>query len=366
MQSALRGFANTFHTHDDSRALPWPAGRATSESFSTAAKGGYKEARLDVVGPARGMMQWYYRLGAWHRVFAPSGRKVWEGIVWRLDFSSGVSYDLTDVFNAVLVEYSTSDAVGLPGSTGWLTDAASIARLGRKELVHKTQQVTLSAAQRLRALLLYFHLHSMATEQFAVPTSPVGKEIELSLTSYGWYYTLGFERWVNYSTGAADTGSQIRSICAASTYVTTTATTCPNTGFSIDQERSTENLTGQAEVERLAALGDSAGYGLWFQVWEGRIGYLTRYGGGDFPAVDYYADQLGLYDKNGALIPTYLGRADRVLKTNRFLPGGYGILADPLDTPASVYLLETEYRVGKGLFVKPAGWKDFASLIVGV
>ncbi len=358
----FRGFSNLLYNPLGVTALGWPAGRITGEEFSSAAKGGYQEADLTIRGPARAMMQWYYRLGSRLRIVAPGGSRCWEGMVWRLAFSNGVSYDLSELANAVLVEYSSEAANGLPGVTAWTTDAASIARYGRIEVIERDSQLTAAGAVQFRDLVLYLSLHSLATEAFPVPIERQDETIELKLTAYGLNQTLAFERWISFSTGAADTGLQIRAMITASTFVTATTTTVPNTGFSIDQERANQYMPAKQEIERLAAKGDGSANHLWFQVWNDGVGYLVVWGGG---VIAYYANEQGLFNGYGVHIPTYLARPDRTVKTNRFLPGGYGTLSDVLDTPSSVYLLETRYVVGSGLEVRPAGWKDFIQLAKG-
>jgi hypothetical protein len=188
----------------------------------------------------------------------------------------------------------------------------------------------------------------------------------LELVGYGPYATLGWERWATVSEGPVDTGTQIISIVTASSFVAADTYSVPTTGVSISQYRPDQNLTLLQEVERLASLGDSSGESLWPQVLDNRTLYLSQWGGGDFPAIDYSMDRRGVHDQNGARIPLWNVRADRVIQTPQYIPGGFGVFTDPLDTPHALYLLETELRIDEKavtLLGKPAGWKDFVQML---
>lgn len=361
----LQGYTPAFYTQDGTLCKAPPPSQLRQMTLGTAHRGGYKQARLQLTGPAADLLQYYYLLGSWLPVFAPDGSRCWDGLVYHLAFSNGLSYDLTDVFNAVDVVYSPAN--GGRNNTGFATDATSSARYGRKELVASGGTgLTAGAATSYRDLLLYFHLHSLSAREFPLPAPAVTGEMSLELTAYGWSSTLGWERWVQTGEGAVDVGTQIYNIVAASSFVSAAPTYIPPTGVAILQYRPDQNMTLLQEIERLAGIRDSAGYNLLFQVWNDRIGELVRWGRGRFPAIDYTMDARGVYDIYGAQLSPWQIRADHVIQTPQYQPLGYGIFSDPLDTPTALYLAETELQIdqrGVTLRGKPLGWRDFTQLL---
>lgn len=361
----LRGFTPQFYSQDGTTQSAPPPARLERMALAGAARGGYKQAKLRLSGSAVDLLQYYYLLGRWLPVFAPDGQRCWDGVVYSLKFSNGLTYDLGDVFNAVDMVYSSD--IGVRNNTGWNTDANSIARYGRKELVDSRGGLTLATAQQLRDYLLYFHAHSAGAGAFPIPAPALHGPLTLDLTAYGWYATLGWDRWVQTAEGAVDTGTQIYDIVTSSAFVTATTTTIPTTGRPISQYRPDQNYTLLQEVERLAQLGAATGASLWVQVWNDRVGYLNTWGGGDFPALDYQLGPRGVYAAvNGQEIPLWLVRADRVIQTPQYQPLGFGVFADALDTPTALYLLETELQIdehGLALTGRPAGWRDFVQIL---
>ena len=360
----LRGVTPIFYTQDGTVCREIPGWRMLSLSLSSSMRGGYKTARMRLAGNALDILQAYYLLGQWMPVYGPDGYRCWDGIVYELHFSNGMSYDLGDISNAVNVIYSSD--IGVRNSVGFTTDTTSIARYGRKELVQNAGGLTAGTAADFRDQLLYQHLHSLSVEPFKAPAPAASGALECELVAYGWYATLGWERWVQTAEGQTDTGTQIYNIVASSSFITASTTYIGTTSVTTSQYRPDQNMTLLQEVERLAALRDSSNYSLWFQVWNDRVGELNRWAGGNFPALDYYMDRRGIYDVDGAEVPLWHVRADRVLQTPQYMPLGYGVFSDALDTPQTLYLSDVELAVTPSdmvLSVKPMGWRDFAQLI---
>jgi hypothetical protein len=366
----IEGFSVICREPDSDTGLDLPPGHLDMLDFGTSAVGGYRDASLSITGVGDELLQWYYRLGKRLLIKSPGGRTLWEGVVYALLYADGGGYDLTDYYNCVMVEYSSD--IGVRSETSWAEDAGGIAQYGRKELVSSESGMTSTRADRWRDLLAYYHLRTQTPSVFNAPRPASPRFTSVMVLAYGLYATLGWERWQCTSTGAVDTGTQIRSVIAGRSgagngFVSTTTTTVPTTSITISQYRPDEWLTLQEEVERLASMGDSsvadADAIVLFQVWEDRIGYLKTWCRSSVATVDYYQDGHAIYDAAGARVPSYLVRADGIIQSRGAAPLGLDVSGNLFDTPRAHYILETTYRVPGGLEITPGGWRDLAALV---
>jgi hypothetical protein len=291
------GFAVICREPDADTSLSLPYGHLDMLEFSTSAQGGYRDAMLTITGVGDELLQWYYRLGKRLLIKSPGGRTVWEGVVYALEFAHGDSYDLTNYYNRVLVQF-VSD-IGAQRITTWATDTTGVAQFGRREIVASESGMDYTRAARQRDLLLYYHLRTQEPTAFFSPRPAPPRHTSVTVLAYGLYATLGWERWQSYTVASLDTGNQIRNIVQApggtgNSYISVDTTTVPNTGISCSQYRPDEWLTLQGEICRLINMGDSSAADadaiVLFQVWNDRTGYLKNWCRENAATVDYYQD----------------------------------------------------------------------------
>jgi len=144
----------------NNNAVQVPAGvRLSPSQWAAEAVGGPTTATITLSGDAQAMMG----LATWlaYRVeIASDGAAVWSGEVDAVRVTTaGIERELTldGMANRVRVLYTTGKAGGAAeaAETDWVEDADSIARYGKREIVHSARgMLTVTQAEALRARLL--------------------------------------------------------------------------------------------------------------------------------------------------------------------------------------------------------------------
>lgn len=166
--------------------------------WSARAVGGFHEAEVEVSGPAVGLWEALRWLRFGVEIRNEHDSVVWAGYVHEAEVMVGgieVQVSLEEMANRVqvLYAYETVDGANVSGSTSWAEDTGSSGRFGTKELRYSESDITPTAADALRDLIL-------ATRKYAVPTFDLGQGADggdrAVLRCRGWAQTLG---WRYYS-----------------------------------------------------------------------------------------------------------------------------------------------------------------------
>lgn len=103
-------------------------------------QGGFWQGTFTVQGELSELQDWFYNRLGYHLVERSGGVQTWEGLIYELDLVAGGvrrRRSLDTISNAVLSSWQRSDGAMVP--LGWTSQAQSIARYGRKELVSSGQ-----------------------------------------------------------------------------------------------------------------------------------------------------------------------------------------------------------------------------------
>lgn len=167
--------------------------------WSAKAVGGFAQATVAVTGANDGLWEILRWLRHGVEIRNALGSVVWAGYVHEAEVTAGgvtVTASLDSMANRVQVLYSTEtvDGTNVSGATAWAEDTGSSGHYGTKELRHSAADVTATAAESLRDLIL-------ARRRYAVPAFDLdpGADAAGTLRCRGWFETLD---WRYYSNAA--------------------------------------------------------------------------------------------------------------------------------------------------------------------
>ena len=165
--------------------------------WSARAVGGFHEAEIEVAGQDVGLWEALRWLRCGVEIRNEHDSVVWAGYVHEAEVIVGdieVQVSLDEMANRVQVLYSseTVDGANVSGTTDWAEDTGSSGRFGTKELRYSESDITATAAEALRDLIL-------ATKKYAVATFDLGNggETRGALRCRGWVHTLDWRYYGN-------------------------------------------------------------------------------------------------------------------------------------------------------------------------
>ena len=251
---------------------------------------------------------------------------IWEGYLTQIDATFGQeqrSVSLDAMGNRVRVKYTT--VLGTPGTTSSVSDTASQALYGVKDLVLSIGEYTATAAANLAAVFLADKKNPKMTPGTTVATGDLG-EVSLTLTGAGWYTTFDWLVTSNSSTSSVSTTTQIQNLTttynATNNFFSSNYADIAASGIS-DQEYIEADTTYREKIEKLLNQGTGT-QRLVYGIYEGRQWKVAQWAGA-LPATLAYRRYLGdgqVYDKNGGVVQPWDVRPDAMYEVVDLLDPG--------------------------------------------
>lgn len=255
-----------------------------------------------------------------------SATPIWEGYITQIDATFGQeqrSVSLDAMGNRVRVKYTT--VLGTPGTTSSVSDTASQALYGVKDLVLSIGEYTAAAAANLAAVELADKKNPKMTPSTTVQTGDMG-DVQLTLNCAGWYTAFDWLVTSNSSTTNTSTTTQIQNLTttynATNAFFSTNYADIASSGIS-DQEYIEADTTYREKIEKLLNQGTGT-QRLAYGIYEGRQWKIAQWAGAT-PATIAYRRYLGdgrVYDKNGGIVAPWDVRPDTMYEVIDLLDPG--------------------------------------------
>ena len=320
------------------------------QRYSHAAIGGPKTAVIGVTGPELDLWTILDRLRCPVKIYSDMGDCVWWGYVAEVQLTIGglaLAITIDSMYNRVAVAYQ-DNTLKTRATTAWVSDAASVAEYGTRELLYSSSGSTAAAATAAQTAILNQLRYPIPgiTETGQQATDPVA-----TLTCRGWWDTLSWKYYTDAGVANIDTAAQvIAMIAAAGQFIVSTSQEITSS-ISTLETRVGDN-SGKSEIEELLNMGTSNNLRMLTRVDEFRNARLYEEPTNASPS---FIDRSGrLLDAFGSDLRSELCPAGIYVRLRDVIPSNVNVtrLADP----SLIFIEESEYTPGNNaLKITPRG-----------
>jgi hypothetical protein len=327
-------------------------------THSISATGGFEGCTLEFACELDEAVFWLAQLMAALVAYGPDGQVIWEGYLNTVSARLGqetISLSMDDCANAVRVRYQPD--IGAQVATAFTTDADSISRYGRKELIYSGSGMAAAAATALRDALLDARKEPLARRASSV--GGVDEQVSVTLTFEGWWYTLEWLTTSSSTTATAVTTTQVQTLITAfettNSFFGDLTSNVEASGIS-DTQYIDEDTPYRTKIEKLLSLGNSSGQRLAYGCYENRAVVVKTWAGAN-PTRPTYQRALGgglVYNGAGAEVWPWDVRPDAIYQVNDLLD--WALLNGP-DVGARYYVERVTCAIderGPSLKLEPA------------
>lgn len=180
--------------------------------FSRSVYGGDKAATIRAEGNTNGLFGLTSMLGYEVRIMDGLGFDLWQGMIDSVTIYGEyeqVSVNLSQMYNAIYVQYNTEGAHGLSAVA---VNQNSIDTYGTKELIYSGTDISTAAAalEYATQLVNYYGLPRVQRDPNTRNAQPYAE-----INAVGWFETLDWSYYTNTDTVAVATSTQIETIATA-------------------------------------------------------------------------------------------------------------------------------------------------------